>query len=646
VELTLEIGGRFCYFSMMAADSISKVILVKLSGAKRNGIEEAMGERFEVEVREALPALREHMPEVTAIVVMCDRTHAAKVAAWISGFAAHAAIVVCASELTEDDLMGLYREGVAEVLEGNGWTPGDVLNAVQKGVLRLAALQELVKKDSDRKIQDSEALYHSLVESLSQNIIRKDLNGRFTFANSNFCKSVGVPIDQIKGKTDADLFLPSLAKKYQEDDRRVIETGSSYEIEEAHKTPEGDALVVKVVKTPVFNARGEIVGTQGIFWDITAQKRAESELAASRERFEVAVKGTADGIWDWNTVTDRVYFSNRFKELLGYQEDEFGDDFETWVSHLHPEDREFSLQAVNAHLEDRVPYDVEHRLRLKNGGYQWFRERGMAIWNDAGKATRMAGSISDIAARRKAQEELKERTLELERSNHDLEQFAYIASHDLKEPLRMVSSYVGLLERRYKDSLDDDAREFIRFAVDGARRMKLLIEDLLVFSRVGTKGKELVETDSKEAAEYALLNLEVAIAEASAIIKMDPDTFPLVMGDSGQLTQLFQNLVGNAIKFSQSGQTPEVTLSVKKHSVDGRYWKFQVSDNGIGIDAAHTERIFEIFQRLHLRAEYAGTGIGLAVARKIVERHQGTIWVESKVGEGATFCFTLLAAGP
>lgn len=234
---------------------------------------------------------------------------------------------------------------------------------------------------------------------------------------------------------------------------------------------------------------------------------------------------------------------------------------------------------------------------------------------------------------------VEERTEELARSNAELQQFAYIASHDLQEPLRMVTSYMQLLTRRYGDRLDGDAREFIGFAVDGAARMNRLIQDLLAFSRVGTRGREFTPTDCNEVLEMARMNLKVAIEETGARVTSDP--LPTVMGDDTQLVQLFQNLISNAIKFTKD-RTPEVRVGVQS---DEAGWLFSVSDNGIGMERRHLDKVFTIFQRLHTRDEYAGTGIGLAVCRKIVERHGGRIWAESEPGEGSTFYFTLPADG-
>ena len=261
----------------------------------------------------------------------------------------------------------------------------------------------------------------------------------------------------------------------------------------------------------------------------------------------------------------------------------------------------------------------------------------------------MAGSLEQrIAERERAQAELKalnealehrvaDRTAELKRSNEDLEQFAYVASHDLQEPLRMVASFTQLLARRYEDKLDKDAKEFIHFAVDGATRMQTLINDLLAYSRVGTRGKPFEPIDLNHLLSRVLVNLKVAIDESHAVVTHDP--LPIVTGDATQLTQLLQNLIGNAIKF-RADKSPQIHFGVSRRGGD---WHFSIRDNGIGIEQKYFDRIFVIFQRLHSRQDYPGTGIGLALCKKIVERHGGRIWVESTEGKGTTFYFQLPA---
>lgn len=240
---------------------------------------------------------------------------------------------------------------------------------------------------------------------------------------------------------------------------------------------------------------------------------------------------------------------------------------------------------------------------------------------------------------RRVHQQLQKNQLEFARSNAELEQFAYVASHDLQEPLRMVTAYMELLGQRFQGQLDAQAQEFIGYAVEGAQRMKALIEDLLAYSRVGRQGKPLTFTDSDAVVHQTLQSLQVQIAESGATVTSDP--LPTVRADRTQLGMLWQNLLSNAMKF-HGQEPPRIQISARRQ---GAEWVFSVRDNGIGLEPRHAERIFQIFQRLHTRAEYPGTGIGLAICKKIVERHGGRIWVESAPGQGAMFLFTLPAGG-
>jgi signal transduction histidine kinase len=275
-------------------------------------------------------------------------------------------------------------------------------------------------------------------------------------------------------------------------------------------------------------------------------------------------------------------------------------------------------------------------LNLRSFKVNAYTERDLKIVESIG--LQISGAVTNALLfneRKRAEEALREKTEELARSNRDLEQFAYVASHDLQEPLRMVTSYVQLLARRYKGKLDSNADEFIGFALDGATRMWSLINDLLTYSRVGMQGDPLEPTDCEKVLSLSLHNLKVAIEENGAVVTHD--ALPTAMANRPQLIQLFQNLIENAIKF-HGAEPPRVHISASRN---GNGWIFSVRDNGIGIAPEYAERIFIIFQRLHGREEYPGTGIGLAICQKIVERHGGRIWVESEVGKGATFYFNL-----
>lgn len=359
-------------------------------------------------------------------------------------------------------------------------------------------------------------------------------------------------------------------------------------------------------------------------------------LKKSEERFSLAVQGSSVGIWDWESISeDRAYWSPMVYSLLGYEFGEIEPGISSFKALVHPDDLDRVGEAVDAHYSLKKPYDIEMRLRHKSGTYRWFRSTGQALWNEQGEAVRMTGSISDITERHEFARLLERQAEDLRRSNAELEQFAYVASHDLQEPLRMVSSYCELLERRYADKLDDDAKDFIRFAVDGARRMQSLVRDILQLSRVGRVELKTDYVNLSALAENVVADLSEMVAEADASVRVE--SMPALKMDPGLMRVVLQNLIQNGIKF-HADQRPVVRISGRRI---GPNYEVCVSDNGIGIQPQYADRIFEIFQRLHTHAEYPGTGIGLALVKRIVQRHDGEIWLDSTAEEGSTFRFTI-----
>ena len=341
---------------------------------------------------------------------------------------------------------------------------------------------------------------------------------------------------------------------------------------------------------------------------------------------ELAEKYRADDI--------RIITSGKTEDI---EEKYLRDDQEIWVQTLKTpiKDKKGNITGLLG-----IFWEITERKRMEEAllkAHDQLEERVEERTTELSKANTLLKK--EIAERKQAEEKLKRYASELERSNQELQQFACVASHDLQEPLRMVASYTQLLAKRYKGKLDSDADEFIAYAVDGATRMQALINDLLTYSRVGTKGKDFKPIDCKTVLERTLDNLKKAVEESRAELTYEP--LPTVMADDVQLGQLFQNLIGNAIKF-RSEESPHIHISAERNEDK---WIFSVGDNGIGIDPEFTERIFIIFQRLHKRRDYPGTGIGLAVCKKIVERHGGRIWVESKPEKGSTFYFTIPLRG-
>jgi PAS domain S-box-containing protein len=358
-----------------------------------------------------------------------------------------------------------------------------------------------------------------------------------------------------------------------------------------------------------------------------ALRESDQLLQATFDQAAVGIAHTGlDGHW--------LLVNRKFCEIVGHTSEELLERF--WRDLAHPDDLETSLENTHRVLAGETETcSIEMRYIRAAGSYVWVRETWSLVRGDTGNPKYFISVLEDITGRKQAEEKLGQSTQELARSNAELEQFAYVVSHDLQEPLRMVASYVQLLEERYKDQLDSNAREFIAYAVDGATRMKKMITDLLAYSRVGRQKEELSPIACEAVLDEARANLEAAITESSAEVSHGP--LPVVRGNAHLLVHLFQNLIGNALKF-RAKAPPRVHVSAE---LNGHGWVFSVRDNGIGLDQQFADRIFLVFQRLHGREEYPGTGIGLAICRRIVEHHGGRIWVESETGKGATFHFTL-----
>jgi PAS domain S-box-containing protein len=386
-----------------------------------------------------------------------------------------------------------------------------------------------------------------------------------------------------------------------------------------------------------------IVGTLLGILIVTAAGWSTARDTAKREVAEAKFRGLLEAAPDGMVVVNRdgeiVLLNAQAEKHFGYRRDEL---LGQKVKRIIPEGFAERLIADGTRtaaeaLEQQIGTGIELYGQRKNGSQ--FPIEIMLSPMESPEGMLVTAAIRDITTRREGEALLAQRAEELKRSNEELEQFAYVASHDLQEPLRMVASYTQLLSKRYKGRLDSDADEFIAFAVDGANRMQRLIQDLLAYSRVGKRGGELVDVSSEEALQQAEFNLSGAIEESGALITHDP--LPRLMADDIQLTQLLQNLVGNAIKYQRPG-VPLVHISAAQE--DGGMWQFSIQDNGLGIDPKFFEKIFGMFQRLHKREEFAGTGMGLAICKKIVERHGGKIWVESQPGFGSNFRFTLAAS--
>ena len=414
----------------------------------------------------------------------------------------------------------------------------------------------------------------------------------------------------------------------------------SYEIE--HRIIRKKNSEIRFVHEKCEHVRDEsggIIRSIGMVHDITEAKKAEKVIKESKEKLNLALEIGNIGIWEWDLYTDEMIFDERFAKMLGLDSGAISCSYSEFENFLNDEDIPHFRQTISNTLNEDSPFETVFRICPENKAEKYINAKAIVENDNSGDPLKMRGVCFDITEmKRGAEQGLFKLNEELLRSNKALEQFAYVASHDLQEPLRMVSSFTQLLSRNYGEKLDENAREYIQFAVDGASRMYDMINDLLAFSRVQTRGKEFKEVDMNSIIERAQNLLSLQIQDKKALVTYD--ALPVVVADENQMVQLIQNLVSNALKFNNG--IPRVNISFSAGHLCN---VFSVSDNGIGIDQAYFERIFRIFQRLMPRYEYDGTGIGLAICKRIVERHGGRIWVESEVGKGSTFYFTIPQGG-
>lgn len=422
-------------------------------------------------------------------------------------------------------------------------------------------------------------------------------------------------------------------------------------------TADGRIIHAEAYNGVITDLNGQRLGTCGIVLDVTERRRQEAEIKRlnalinhERQRLTTIIGNVPGIVYEGSGSPQEGqqrmdYISAYVEKMLGYSPDEWQKDPMFWQKIMVSEDWDRTVRETSdifhsgqaAGQSSGQPGVVQFRCHASDGRIVHIEAHSSVICDHRGEPIGATGVMMDITERRLVEEAVAQYAEDLRRSNAELEQFAYIASHDLQEPLRMVTSYLQLIEQRYTDQLDTDAREFIGYAVDGATRMKALINDLLAYSRVQRSRAEPAAVNMEAVLEQVLYNLQLSIEDTGAIITHDP--LPELTASRVQMTQLFQNLIGNALKF-RADRPPAIHIGVTR---ERQFWHFTITDNGIGIESDYLDRIFVIFQRLHARKEYPGTGIGLAICKKIIDKHGGRIYAESTPGTGTTFHFTLPA---
>ena len=494
------------------------------------------------------------------------------------------------------------------------------------------------RKEVEKQLKLAVKYNRTLIEASLDPLVTIGRTGKITDVNNATENITGIPKNKLIGTDFSDYFTkPQKAREVYE---RVFENGSvrDYPLEIKHKN--GYTTPVLYNASIYKDESDEVLGVFAAARDITERKKAENiqeKLLAELQRRTAIMEAVFSSMVVQVSVYDKfgnlIDMNKTGKEMMGYPESEISLNFKDWVTKFNITDWEGKSivpdgTAVALALKGKTVKEYKVIIYPPNSKPIWMLGSASPIKIENNELIGVVVTFVDVTKLKKAEYALK-------KSNKDLETFAYIASHDLREPLRMIKSFLELLEKRYEDKLDADAIQYINFAVDGAIRLDEMINDLLEYSRVTRTKIEFIQVDCEQVLDEVLINLKVSIDENSAVITHDP--LPSINGDYNLMVQIFQNLIGNAIKY-RSYETPKIHIS----AINERdQYLFSVRDNGIGMESKHLERIFTIFKRLHTKDEYEGTGIGLAIVEKIIHQFDGQIWVESEPGTGSTFYFTI-----
>jgi PAS domain S-box-containing protein len=522
------------------------------------------------------------------------------------------------------------------------------------------AVNMLLDITEQKVFEEKTASIAAIVESSDDAIIGKTLQGIVTSWNTSAERIFGYKAEEMIGESILKL-IPEDRKEEEPHILGKLKRGERVDhFETKRKTKDGRLLDISLTISPIRASNGQIIGVSKIARDITAQKVAEERIRESEERFRMAVAATKLGTWEYSPASGNLTWSDECRRIYDVPAD-IKPDFDLFTQLIHPDDCEFTLREINKALQPASggDYDIQFRLlRYSDRAVRWIRSQGKVYFNEQGKPERFIGTVLDTTDERLVKEELerkveertkdlKEANVKLAQSNSELEQFAFVASHDLQEPLRKIQAFGDMLKAKFPDSIGEEGKDLISRMQSASLRMKTLIDSLLSFSRVSFSKDEHQEIDLSALIEGVLNDLEASIKDRNAIILVDK-LYP-VKGEPMQLRQLFQNLIGNALKFSKEDQTPQIKISSKLVSgkdsgiqvlstvKDKLFQLIEVKDNGIGFEPEYSKKIFQLFQRLHGKKDYPGSGMGLSIVQKVVNNHNGYIKASSSSGEGATF---------
>lgn len=495
------------------------------------------------------------------------------------------------------------------------------------------------RKRAEEELIESKQMLSNVLNTIPVRVFWKDLNGVFLGCNQLFAQDVGKNSpEEVIGTDDYDLGNVEQAEMYRKDDKYVIESGQpKINYEEPQINADGNFAWLNTSKIPLRDSNGEVYGILGTYEDITERKAAAEALQRSQQNLAYAQKIAKLGYYYWDLHTNEVVWSDEMYQIFGVDQATYLPSVEAFSQFIHPDDlnvffgQDFakSINQKTNHMEFRI-------FDQKSAAFKYLDLWTETTFDDEGNPERVFGIVQDNTERRQAEIKLETYTAELERSNRELQEYAYIASHDLQEPLRKIQTFGDRLQQKYHPVLDKKGRDYLERMQNAAARMQALIVDLLSFSRVRTHTQPFAEVNLQQTVWQVLQDLELKISEAKAEIVVD--RLPVIEADPSQMYQLFQNLLSNALKFRRSDGKPKIIIQNKSTE---SLCQISIIDNGIGFEEKYVDRIFTVFERLHSRDEYPGTGIGLAICRGIVERHRGSIRAVSKPNQGSTFIVSL-----
>ncbi|MGE5457923.1 MAG: ATP-binding protein, partial [Methanococcaceae archaeon] len=528
------------------------------------------------------------------------------------------------------------------VLEGQDKERKTVLNSAvpildesEKIIGAVVVNQDITEMQRVEEIIKSKKDFEGLAENSPDLISRFTPDFKLTYINKVIEQLTGRPAKSLTGKKFSFTGLsPANRALWKKNISLVFESGTESALECEFSTINGKRFF-NIRFIPEFNDVNMVSSVLVISRDITESARLQNELKESESKLLEAQKLAHIGSFELDVKTGQIEWTEEIYNIYEIDPQKQKLIYEDIIRLIHPEDLGRVIEEIKEGVEKKRDVETEFRIILPGGKIKNINYRGRSVFNKSGQLVKRIGIIMDITERIKIQIQLENTIKELERSNTDLEQFAFVASHDLQEPIRMIGSYIQLFERNFKQNMNPEAAKFINFVHEGATRLQLLVRDLLNYSRIGTNYKSFSGVDVKKIIEGVLLDLELLIRENQVEIILGK--LPVITADQSQIRQLFQNLIINAVKF-RGKNPPIIHISCRERNND---WLFYVKDNGIGIKPEHGELIFVVFQRLNERSDYPGTGIGLAICKRIVERHNGRIWVESQSGQGSVFYFTI-----